>query len=120
MKGCPCGYYTDPRRQCRCTPTKIQKYLSKISGPLLDRIDIHIEVPSLKYRELTDQAPAESSSSIKQRINKARRIQRQRFAEKKIFSNSQMSHKELKKYCILDKEANELLKMAINELEFSA
>jgi len=120
MNPCPCGYYTDPRRQCRCTPTKIQNYLSKISGPLLDRIDIHIEVPSLKYRELTDQAPAEPSSQIKKRINKARQIQKQRFSDKKIFSNAQMTHREIKKFCTLNKEASDLLKMAINELGFSA
>lgn len=121
MNPCPCGFFTDPKKQCRCTPTKIYKYLSKISGPLLDRIDIHVEVPSLNYKELSSESAAESSDEIKSRVNKARQIQRNRFsAESNIFCNCQMNHRQLKKYCSIDDEAKQLVKMAINELGFSA
>ena len=96
------------------------KYRSKISGPLLDRIDIHIEVPAARYQELSSNLPAESSSQIKERVNKARAIQRERFKEEGIFHNAQMSHKQVRKFCVLGKEENELLKMAMTELNFSA
>jgi len=130
MNPCPCGYYTDPRRRCRCTPTKIQNYLSKISGPLLDRIDIHIEVPPLRYKELSSEKEEETSSQIKKRIDKAHKIQKERFSaeggsasgrrDEKIFFNSQMNSKRIKKFCNLNKEARNLLEMAISELGFSA
>lgn len=119
MNPCPCGFFTDSKKQCRCTPTKIHQYLSKISGPLLDRIDLHIEVSSLSYRELTSKQAAESSATIKSRVDKARRIQRARFIYD-IYSNSQMNHRQIKKYCTINEEARELLKMAINELGVSA
>ena len=120
MNPCPCGYFTDPKKQCRCSSTKIQSYLSKISGPLLDRIDIHIEVSSLKHKELIKEEECESSEKIKQRIDKARRIQRDRFKDDAIFTNSRMDHKQIKKYCQIDTQAKELLEMAMNELNFSA
>ncbi|MEW6008621.1 MAG: YifB family Mg chelatase-like AAA ATPase [Candidatus Omnitrophota bacterium] len=120
MNPCPCGYYTDPKKTCRCTTPKIQKYLSKISGPLLDRIDIHLEVPSLAYKELTQETPAEPSKTIKERVNKAREVQLKRFNQEKIYANSQMDQKQLKKFCSLDNEAKDLLKMAIEQLGFSA
>jgi len=120
MNGCPCGYYADPKKACRCTPNKIQKYLSKISGPLLDRIDIHIEVPSLKYKELTSDTEAESSREIKKRVDEARKVQDKRFKKEDIYFNSQMSHKQIKKFCKLNHAAAELLKTAIQELGFSA
>jgi len=119
MNPCPCGFFTDSKKQCRCTPTKIHRYLSKISGPLLDRIDIHIEVPSLQYKELTSQAQSESSKEIKTRVNEARQIQRERFSNK-IFCNAQMNHRQIKKFCTIDDDAKQLLKMAVNELGFSA
>jgi magnesium chelatase family protein len=120
MNPCPCGYYTDPRKACRCNTTKIQNYMSKISGPLLDRIDIHIELPSIKYKELSDTKEAESSEIIKARVEKARAIQRERFNSEGIFYNAQMNIKLTKKYCTLEDEARELLKMAMNELGLSA
>ncbi len=120
MNPCPCGYYTDPAKQCRCNTTKIDRYLSKVSGPLLDRIDIHIEVPAIRYKDLSSRETPEPSSEIKKRVKKARDIQLTRFQGKGIFSNSQMNHKQLKEYCLLDKEGQNLLKAAIEELGFSA
>lgn len=120
MNPCPCGYYSDPKKSCRCTPNQIQKYMGKISGPLLDRIDIHIEVPSLGYKEISSEELPESSEGIKKRIQKARTTQRKRFSKDKIFTNRAMTHKLIKKYCAINEESKELLKMAINELGFSA
>ena len=120
MNPCPCGYYTDPKKACRCSTTQIQHYLGKISGPLLDRIDIHIEVPAIKYKELSEVKDAESSAAIKARVEKARAIQRERFKSEGIFYNAQMNSKLIKKYCVLENEAKELLKMAMTELGLSA
>ena len=120
MNPCPCCYFTDPRKACRCNTTKIQNYMNKISGPLLDRIDIHIELPSIKYRELADTKEAEPSAAIKQRIEKARAIQRERFKADRIFYNAQLNTKLIKKYCVLEGETKELLKMAMTELGLSA
>lgn len=120
MNPCPCGYFTDPKRECRCTPTQIQKYLSKISGPLLDRIDIHLEVPRLNYEQLSKKAASETSARIKERVNKARDIQKQRYKKDGFSFNAFLESKEIETYCSLDREANELLKMAILELGLSA
>jgi magnesium chelatase family protein len=120
MNPCPCGYYTDPKKACRCNPNKITAYMSKISGPLLDRIDIHIEMPSIKYKELSETKEAEPSMAIKVRVEKARARQRERFASEGIFYNAQMNGRLIKKYCLLNDAARELLKMAITELGFSA
>jgi len=121
MNPCPCGYFTDPNKECTCTPPSIQKYMAKISGPLLDRIDIHIEVPAVKYKELATSAPAEKSDIIRERVIKAREIQLKRFAGlKHIFNNGDMGSKEVRKYCNLDSAGEELLKMAMNKLGLSA
>jgi len=120
MNPCPCGFLTDPRKPCRCNTTKVQNYMSKISGPLLDRMDIHIEVPAAKYQELTRDLPSESSASVKERVNKARAIQRERFRGQGILYNGQMSHKQLREFCVLGREENELLKTAMTELNLSA
>ena len=121
MNPCPCGYATDPRKECVCTPAQIQKYMSKISGPLLDRIDIHIEVPAVKYKELSGESTGESSVLIRERVKKARKIQLERFkSEKRIFSNADMQSKEIRKYCQVDSKGNELMKMAITKLGLSA
>src|SRR3972149_2174725 len=95
-QGCPCGYYTDPSRECTCTPHQIQKYLGKISGPLLDRIDLHIEVPALKWKEISDDTPGESSAAIRERISFARITQQARFQGAGIHCNSQMSTSHLR------------------------
>ncbi|MFH1440978.1 MAG: YifB family Mg chelatase-like AAA ATPase [Candidatus Omnitrophota bacterium] len=125
MNPCPCGYYTTPNKPCRCNPIKIQNYMGKISGPLLDRIDIHIEIPAARYQELSSNLPAETSAQIKERVNKARAIQKVRFSavgekDKGISCNAHMSHKQVRKFCVLGKEENELLKTAMAELNFSA
>jgi magnesium chelatase family protein len=120
MNPCPCGYYTDPHKPCRCNPPKIQNYMAKISGPLLDRIDIHLEIPAVKYKELTETKDAEPSAVIKARVENARAIQRKRFKSEGIFYNASMNTKLIKKYCILNDEAKELLKMAMTELGLSA
>ncbi len=100
---------------------KIQKYLSKVSGPLLDRIDIHVEVPRLKFNEMTTDMPAESSSMVRERVNHARTVQNERFRkEKHMYCNAHMQSKHLKKYCQLTGESQELLKNAINKLNLSA
>lgn len=118
--GCPCGTLGQLKSACRCSTTQVYKYRSKISGPLLDRIDIHIEVPAARYQELSSNIPAESSAQIKERVNKARAIQRERFKDEGIMCNAQMSHKQVRRFCTLGKEENELLKMAMSELNFSA
>jgi magnesium chelatase family protein len=120
MNPCPCGCLGQLKSACRCSTTQVYKYRSKISGPLLDRIDIHIEVPAVRYQELSSNLPAESSAQIKERVNKTRTIQRERFEDEGILCNAQMSHKQVKKFCVLGKEENELLKMAMTELNFSA
>jgi magnesium chelatase family protein len=120
MNPCPCGFYTDPHKQCRCNTTKIERYRSKISGPLLDRIDIHIEVPAIKYKELSSQDQPEPSANIKERVEKARGIQLKRFKDDGVFANSHMNHKQIKKYCSITPEGQNLLKAAIEELGFSA
>jgi len=120
MNPCPCGYLTDTKKECHCTPNQIQKYMSKVSGPLLDRIDIHIEVPSVKYKDLSDESSGEKSETIRERVKIARDIQLKRFKEDRIYSNSHMSYKMVKKYCKLDDASRDLLKIAITELGFSA
>ncbi|RKY37563.1 MAG: hypothetical protein DRP78_00700 [Candidatus Omnitrophota bacterium] len=120
MNPCPCGFYTHPHKECRCSPYKIEQYRAKISGPLLDRIDIHIEIPPINYKELTTEIKEETSTEIRKKINLARNIQQERFKKSKIFANAYMSPKQIKKYCQLDNQSNQLLKMAINELGLSA
>ncbi len=120
MNPCPCGYSTDPKNECTCTSQMIQKYMSRISGPLMDRIDIQIEVPAVPFTDLTDQAGEEQSADIKTRVQAARKIQLQRFLGSDIFANAQMETKALKQYCPLKKEAAELIKTAMEKLGLSA
>ena len=120
MNPCPCGYFTDPKKECHCAPPAIQRYLSKISGPLLDRIDIHLEVPSLRYKELSNKSRGESSADIKERVNRARKMQEGRYKGLNIFCNAHLSPKHLEQFCPIDKEGSELLKLAILELGLSA
>ena len=121
MNPCPCGFSTDPAKQCTCTAPQIQKYLSRISGPLFDRIDIHIEVPAVKFRELSSERSGEKSELVRKRVVAARKTQSERFEfEKGIFSNSDMNSKALKKYCPLDEDCMKLLKNAIEKLGLSA
>jgi len=121
MNPCPCGFATDPTRTCNCTPTQIQKYIARISGPLLDRIDIHIEVPGVNYRDLIAPAGGETSADIRKRVKAARERQLERFKNrKKIFTNAAMSSKDIKKHCTIDYHGQELLKTAITRLGLSA
>ncbi len=121
MNPCPCGYYSDPTKECTCSPQQVQRYLSRISGPLLDRIDIHIEVPAVRYRELSSTAPGESSETIRSRVEAARRIQQRRFVDlPHVFSNARMDSKEIRRFCQLDERGQELLKLAITKLGLSA
>ncbi len=121
MNPCPCGYNGDPKHECRCTPLQIQNYRNKISGPLLDRIDIHVEVPSVKYQDLSSIGTGESSAVIRERVGVARQVQQQRFhGLRKVHCNAAMRPKEIQKHCALKPDAQDLLKMAITELHFSA
>ena len=121
MNPCPCGFYTDPTKECTCTQMQIQKYMAKISGPLLDRIDLHIEVPAVKYKDLSSKSSGESSATIRSRVMIAREIQMKRFSGRKgIFSNADMQSKDIKEFCQIDSDGEELLKMAITKLGLSA
>ena len=121
MNPCPCGYYGDPKRECRCLPNQVERYRQRISGPLLDRIDLHVEAPAVEYKDLSDNIPAESSSDIRKRVFAARSIQQKRFARnRKTSCNARMSHAQLKEHCRLDNSGNETLKAAMNDLNFSA
>jgi len=121
MNPCPCGYATDPARECRCNSGQIQRYMSKVSGPLLDRIDIHVEVPSVKWKQLSAERSGESSSVIQERVRMARLIQRQRFANRKgMYCNADMESRDIEKYCKLDDECMNLLRHAITTLGLSA
>jgi magnesium chelatase family protein len=117
---CVCGFLTDPQKECTCTPLQIQRYRSKISGPLLDRIDIQVEVPGLRYQELASKDAGESSDVIRKRVNIARSIQQQRFHKTKIHANAQMGAKDIKRYCAVKEDAERLLETAINKLGLSA
>ncbi len=119
LNPCPCGYYGDGRKGCKCSMHEIQRYLKKISGPLLDRIDIHIEVPAVKYQQLSTEATGDSSELIKKRVNASRNIQRQRFSGTKIYCNAHMSSRHIKKFCVLDEESHTLLKTAIDKFNLS-
>jgi magnesium chelatase family protein len=117
---CPCGFFLDEQRQCHCTPLQIQRYLSKISGPLLDRIDIHLEVRRLKYEQMVSKERAESSKEIRRRVEEARRIQKRRLAAFGRNCNAEMNARITEEICILSNEAEGLLKQAILDLGLSA
>jgi magnesium chelatase family protein len=121
MNPCPCGFFGDAKRECRCSPAMIQRYRNKISGPLLDRIDIHIEVPAVKYKEMAGAATGEPSADIRARVEAARKIQRKRFPSRNSAGcNARMAPRDMKQHCALDDECQELLKMAMTELNLSA
>ncbi|MDY0234455.1 MAG: YifB family Mg chelatase-like AAA ATPase [Gudongella sp.] len=119
MNPCPCGFFGDPLHQCTCTQGQIDKYLGKISNPLLDRIDLHIEVLPVKYDELNSISTAKSSKEIKTKVIKARTIQENRFRGEKILTNSQMSNKDIKKHCKLDSTSEKIMKNAFDKYRFS-
>jgi magnesium chelatase family protein len=120
MNPCPCGYYGDSTHECTCTIPQIQRYRSKISGPLMDRIDIHIEVPAVKYKDLTARDSGEPSRVLGERINRARKIQSERFKGSKIHCNAQMTNRHIKRFCSIDDASQRLLETAIDKLGLSA
>lgn len=120
MNPCPCGYFGDPRHQCTCTPNMINRYRSRVSGPLLDRIDIHIDVPAVPYKELSNDYSGEKSETIRHRVTEARERQLKRFKEDKIFANGQMKTRHIKRYCKLSEDAHSLLDTAMHRLALSA
>ncbi len=120
MNPCPCGHFNDPTRECKCSPMQIQRYVSKISGPLLDRIDIHIDVPAVKFKELSNETAVESSAEIRERVVRARQIQRERFKGEMLYCNAQMMPRLIRKHCVIDSSSKSLLETAINRLGLSA
>ncbi len=120
MNPCPCGFLGDPKKDCNCTPLQVQRYRSKLSGPLLDRIDIHCDVPAMRFRELSSDSNGESSRDVRERVCRARKVQGERFHGKKIHSNSQMTGRHIKKYCSVDEEGKRLLETAIDRFGLSA
>ncbi|MPM40068.1 Competence protein ComM [bioreactor metagenome] len=120
MNPCPCGYLTDPSHECSCSNSDIHRYVRKISGPLLDRIDININVPRLQYDEMTNITPAERSAQIRQRVEAARKLQQNRLENFGIFCNAQMSHKHIKQTCTMTASAQHMLKAAFDKMGLSA
>ena len=120
MNPCPCGHLSDPRHACRCSPNQIERYRARISGPLLDRIDIHVDVPAVAYRDLAGKSAAEPSAAIRRRVVSARRIQNERFAADRISCNAQMASRHLKRHCTTDAACNRLLENAVDKLGLSA
>ena len=121
MNPCPCGYLGDPTHSCPCTPMAVERYLSRLSGPLLDRIDLHLEVPAVAYRDLTAKEPAETSAGIRVRVERAREVQRERFRNLPgVFANAHMSARDLRRYCRLSEQVEALLRVAITRLGLSA
>ena len=117
---CPCGYSGDPTHSCSCSPRDIHRYRARLSGPLLDRIDIQIEVPAVKYRELTDRQEGESSVAIAARVERSRAIQRERFAGTRVHCNAQMTPRLIRKHCELDPAGNRMLELVTDRLGLSA
>lgn len=121
MNPCPCGYFGDPNHECNCSTGEIQRYMSKISGPLMDRIDIHITVPAVKFKELSSETKGEKSTVIRDRVNNSREIQHERFKEEEaIFCNAHMESRDIRKYCKIDDKSQSLLAMAITKQGLSA
>lgn len=120
LNPCPCGFRGDPRRKCNCNPMQVERYMAKISGPLLDRIDIHLEVPPVPFREMTDERQGTSSSTMRDLVVTARDIQRQRFDKERTQVNGRMTPRQIRKHCKLDSAAESLLKAAMEQMGLSA
>ncbi|NQT14409.1 MAG: ATP-binding protein [Planctomycetes bacterium] len=118
--GCKCGFFSDPRRECHCTPNQVQRYLSGISGPLLDRIDLQIDVPPVDYKDLRGVTPGESSASMLAQVVRAREIQTRRFRDDGILANGRMGTPQVKKHCELAGDAEAILKQAMDQFALSA
>jgi magnesium chelatase family protein len=120
MNPCPCGFSGDFRKECYCTPPQIQRYMSKISGPLMDRIDIQVDVPAVPYKELANTRGAESSETIRTRVIGARTVQLRRFLDDHIYTNAQMGPRQIRKYCALTPDCEKIMENAVTKLGFSA
>ena len=120
LNPCPCGFLGSPKKQCVCMPGQISRYQKKVSGPLLDRIDIHLDVPAVEVEKLTADLLSEDSSVIRKRVKKAREIQRVRFKEAGIITNAEMSNEQIKRFCTITQDAVDLLKVAISQMNLSA
>jgi len=120
MNPCKCGFHGDPLHQCLCTPHQIQSYRSRVSGPLMDRIDIHLEVPAIKFQEIASDAAAEPSGAIRERVTRARRLQQERFGSDGIYANAQMKPRHIRKYCRIDEDSLRLMEKAMSRLGLSA
>ena len=120
MNPCPCGYLTDAKRRCKCTPNQVQRYLSKISGPLVDRIDIHVDVPAVDFKQLRSKEEGSGSEELRAQVIAARQRQRARFDDVAIRTNSEMNSRQVRRFCDLDDESLTLLKQAVYELGLSA
>jgi magnesium chelatase family protein len=120
MNPCKCGFFGDPKRECRCSHNDVQRYRDRISGPLLDRIDIHLEVPAVTYRDLTSKATGTTSAQMREKVLKAMAIQRKRFGKDETMTNAAMGKPELEKYAMLDDACHVLMKQAMEEMGLSA
>jgi Predicted ATPase with chaperone activity len=120
MNPCPCGHLGDSKKKCSCQSLEIQKYRAKVSGPLLDRLDIHLEAPAVEFKDLTGEAPGLDSRSIRAQVAGARAIQTERFAGQGLFVNAQMSSGQLRRWAPIEAEGKKLLETAMNRLGFSA
>ncbi len=120
MNPCPCGYHNDTKKECTCTETQIANYMNKVSGPILDRIDMHVEVSRVEYKDFTKLAEEEPSVNIRKRVNAARKIQLKRYQQENIFSNTEIKASQIQKYCKLQDDAKEMLEKAFNLYGYSA
>jgi magnesium chelatase family protein len=120
LNPCPCGFRNDPRRSCHCSIPQIERYMAKISGPLLDRIDIHIEVPAVDFKELASKQTGTPSIQMREEVVGARRIQTERFLESRIDCNGQMNSRQVRDFCQLNKPGQDLLRDSVNEMGLSA
>jgi magnesium chelatase family protein len=121
MNPCPCGWHGDPHHACTCKVIHVQQYLARVSGPLMDRIDIHLEVPAVKYKALTDDTGGEPSAAMRERVDRARLVQRERFAQRPgVYANAHMAPRDIRAYCRVSDGADALLKTAIARLGLSA
>lgn len=119
MNPCACGFFGDPKRECRCSPAQVERYRGRVSGPLLDRIDIHVEAPAVEFRELSSKERAEPSAAIRARVLEARARQAERFGRRDR-SNARMTHSQIRKFCELGAASVELLRVAMEDLHLSA
>jgi len=120
MNPCPCGYFGDPVKECTCSPGMVTRYQKRVSGPLLDRVDIHIEVPRVEFEKLADDRVGEAAETVRERVEVARTSQRQRFGGSDLNSNADMGPGEVRKYCALDDPSRALVRQAMTQLQLTA